>query len=125
MPKRHDHLIEAIAAFDNLLEAARLALRGKRGRAGPANFQVALEKHLLRLRGELREGIWKPSGFRTFMVKDPKPRLISAAPFADRVVHHALCRVVEPIFERGFIADSFANRKGMGTQGKFVLAITH
>lgn len=115
MSRPHDHLIEAICAFDNLLEAARLALRGKRNKPGPANFQANLEKHLLRLSGLLCEGSWRPSGFRTFMVKDPKERMISAAPFADRVVHHALCRVIEPIFERGFISDSYANRKGYGT----------
>ena len=115
MPRRHDGLIEAIASFDNLLEAARLALRGKRNKPGPANFQTNLEKHLLRLRAELRAGNWQPKGYRTFAVNDPKPRMISAAPFADRVVHHALCRVIEPIFERGFIADSYANRKGLGT----------
>ena len=115
MPKPHTHLIEEIASFENLLEASRRALRGKRNLPGPANFQMGLEKHLLRLRGQLKNGTWQPSGFRTFMVKDPKPRMISAAPFADRVVHHALCRVIEPIFERGFIDDSYANRKGYGT----------
>ena len=49
------------------------------------------------------------------MVKEPKERLVSAAPFRDRVVHHALCAVVSPIFEAGFIGNSYANRTGKGT----------
>jgi retron-type reverse transcriptase len=49
------------------------------------------------------------------MIYDPKERMISAAPFRDRVVHHALCNVIEPVFEKTFIHDSYANRKGKGT----------
>jgi hypothetical protein len=48
-------------------------------------------------------------------IEDPKPRVVSAAPFRDRVVHHALCAVIEPLFERGFVFDSYANRVGKGT----------
>jgi RNA-directed DNA polymerase len=48
-------------------------------------------------------------------IRDPKPRMVSAAPFRDRVVHHALCAVIEPIFERDFIDHSYANRAGKGT----------
>ena len=47
--------------------------------------------------------------------RDPKRRIVSAAPFRDRVVHHALCAVIEPLFERGFIDDSYANRTGKGS----------
>jgi len=115
MPRRHDALIGRIAAFDNLLAAARAALARKRGKQGPAGFQVNLEKHLLDLQHRLLDGSWRPGPYRAFTVHEPKTRMISAAPFADRVVHHALCNVVEPIFERGFIADSYANRLGKGT----------
>ncbi len=58
---------------------------------------------------------YNPQPLKQFSIKDPKTRLISAAPFRDRVVHHALCNVIEPIFEKIFIYDSYANRKGKGT----------
>ena len=51
-------------------------------------------------------------GYRSFLVHDPKRRLISAAPFRDRVVHHALMNVIGPLLERSFIDDSYANRVG-------------
>ena len=56
-----------------------------------------------------------PGAYRTFRIHDPKPRLISAAPYRDRVVHHALCRVIEPVFEPTFVFDSYACRRGKGT----------
>ena len=89
--------------------AARRAIRGKRRKPGAAAFMANLETEALRLERELHSRRWRSGGFVTFRVCDPKPRLVSAAPFRDRVVHHALCAVVEPIFERGFIADRYAN----------------
>ena len=76
---------------------------------------AGLERHALRLERELLSGEWRPGTYTVIDVRDPKPRRVSAAPFRDRVVHHALCSVVEPVFERGFIDDSFANRIGKGT----------
>ena len=64
---------------------------------------------------QLCSGTWRPGRYVEIAIRDPKPRLVSAAPFRDRVVHHALCAVIEPLFERGFIADSYANRRGKGT----------
>jgi retron-type reverse transcriptase len=63
----------------------------------------------------LQSGAYKPGAYREFLVRDPKPRLISAAPFRDRVVHHALTQILEPVFENRFSRDSFACRAGMGT----------
>ena len=60
-------------------------------------------------------GRYRPGRYTVIEIRDPKRRMVSAAPFRDRVVHHAFCRVVEPIFERGFIHDSYANRRGKGT----------
>jgi len=91
------------------------AICGKRGKPGAASFMANLERNLLRIERALRDGTWRGGGYTVIEVRDPKPRMVSAAPFADRVVHHALCSVVEPLFERGFIADSYANRKGFGT----------
>ncbi len=113
--RRADHLFEGIANFHALHAAAQRAARGKRAKAGVAAFLAGLETNLLVLERALRDGSWRPGGYTVMEVRDPKPRRVSAAPFRDRVVHHALCAVVEPLFERGFIPDSFANRRGKGT----------
>lgn len=112
---RHDQLFAAIANFQALHAAALRAVRGKRHKPGAAAFMAGLERELLRLERELRERCWRPGGYVEIRIRDPKPRTVSAAPFRDRVVHHALCAVVEPLFERGFIHDSYANRRGKGT----------
>jgi RNA-directed DNA polymerase len=91
--------------------------RGKRSRLDVARFLLNLESELWLLRRELEEERYHPGPYRSFRVRDPKPRLISAAPFRDRVVHHALTQVLEPIFERRFSKDSFACREGFGTHG--------
>lgn len=70
---------------------------------------------LLALRAELVQGTYQPGAYRHFVIKEPKRRLISAAPFRDRVVHHALCNVIEPLFEARFHPHSYANRAGKGT----------
>lgn len=102
-------------SFHNLLNAARAAARGKRREANVARFLFNLEHHLVRLHDELATHTYEPGAYRTFEIHEPKRRTISAAPFRDRVVHHALCNVLEPIFERAFIHDSYACRKGKGT----------
>jgi retron-type reverse transcriptase len=104
-----------LCGWDNLLLAYRKASRGKRGRAAAARFEHHLEDNLLQLRAELLEGSYAPGPYQSFLIHEPKRRLISAAPFRDRVVHHALCNLIEPIFERSFIFDSYANRVGKGT----------
>jgi RNA-directed DNA polymerase len=115
MPQRDDPLFPAIANFQALTRAAQVAARGKRRKPGVAAFLAGLERHALRLEQALLDGSWRPGAYTVIEVNDPKPRQVSAAPFRDRVVHHALCAVVEPIFERGFIDDSYANRVGKGT----------
>jgi retron-type reverse transcriptase len=115
MPQRHDHLFEGIANFQALEAAARRAVKGKRSKPGAARFMLNLERELLRLERELWEGNYRTGTYLELLVHDPKQRVVSAAPFRDRVVHHALFAVIGPIFERGFIADSFANRSGFGT----------
>jgi retron-type reverse transcriptase len=113
--KRQGNLFARICSFDNLLRAARLARRNKRFKPEPMRFQMQLEPNLFELQAELVAGTYCPGAYRAFRIRDPKPRLISAAPFRDRVVHHALCQVIEPIFDRRFIFDSYANRLGKGT----------
>jgi RNA-directed DNA polymerase len=115
MPLRHDHLFDRIANFQALHAAARRAVKGKRKKPGAAAFFANLEGELLALERQLRAGIYRPGRYVAFEVNEPKKRIVSAAPFRDRVVHHALCAVVEPIFETGFIDHTFANRIGKGT----------
>jgi len=104
-----------VTSFENLLAAAYQVLRGKRDQENAGDFFFDLEGNLLRLRSELRSGSYYPGEYRTFWISDPKPRLISAAPFRDRVVHHALVNIIEPVFERRFIEHSYACRTGKGT----------
>ncbi len=108
-------LFQRISSFQNLWLAARRAARGKRRRPDVAAFLLDLEPQLLALEAELRAGEWRPGGYRTFRITEPKERLICAAPFRDRVVHQAVVQILEPRFERGFIHDSYACRKGKGT----------
>ncbi len=113
--RRHGYLFEQVVTWENLLAATRKAGRGKRSQPCVAQFLFHLEDELLGLQCQLRDGTWRPGPFRTFSIRDPKPRLISAAPFRDRVVHHALMAVLDPIFEASLITHTFACRRGKGT----------
>jgi len=107
-------LYPRVCAWDNLLLAHRKASKGKRGKAPAASFEYHLEDNLVTLQAELLDKTYRPGAYYSFYIKDPKRRLISAAPFRDRVAHHALCNLIEPVFERSFIYDSYANRVGKG-----------
>jgi retron-type reverse transcriptase len=113
--RRAGGLWPQVVALENLHRAAYAVLRGKRSRASAGDFFRDLEGQLLRLQRELVERRYAPGGYRIFWIRDPKRRLISAAPFRDRVVHHALVQVIEPVFERRFVATSYACRAGKGT----------
>ena len=113
--KTYNRLFQRICSFENLLSAARKAQRSKRFQTDVARFNFHLEKEVYRLQTELQTQTYRPGAYHEFYVYKPKLRKISAAPYRDRVVHHALCNVVEPIFERTFIYDSYACRKGKGT----------
>lgn len=108
-------MIDDVASFPNLLLAFQKASRGKQCRHGVLCYRYGLERNLIALRGRLICGSWEPGSYRSFTVKDPKQRLIQAAPFEDRIVHHAICNIIEPLFERGFISDSYACRINKGT----------
>lgn len=112
---RVGELFEGFASFANLLSAYRKAQRGARRNVATAQFFFHLEKELLQLQEELLALRYEPQPYRYFKIYDPKERTISVAPFRDRVVHHALVNVLEPIYERCFIYDSYATRKGKGT----------
>ena len=104
-----------VISLENLYRAAYRVLRGKRDQVRAGDFFFALEHNLLQLQRELRTQTYQPGAYRTFWITTPKRRMISAAPFRDRVVHHALINVIEPIFERCFIHHSYACRVEKGT----------
>ena len=113
--KTYKNLFEKITSFENLLLAAKKAEKGKRFKRSTALFNLNLEKELLSLQRALIGGTYKHGAYRDFLIYDPKRRVISAAPYRDRIVHHALCNVIEPIFDKTFIFDTYACRKGKGT----------
>ena len=108
-------MYDLLCSWENLLHAYRRASKGKRGSPSVAAFEHRLGDELAALRDELLTGRYRPSGYTSFRIHEPKRRVISAAAFRDRVVHHALCLQIEPLFEGSFIADSYANRVGKGT----------
>lgn len=101
--------------MENLLGAARKAFRGKKGKIPVARFYFHLETELVALQDELQTGRYQPRPLRAFIIYEPKQRKICAADVRDRVVHHALCHVLDPIFERSLIYDTYACRVGKGT----------
>ena len=113
--KRTGALWEPLCSWRNLTEAARRAALAKKKRPDVAQYLLNLENELVKLRQTLLEENWQPGPYRSFRILEPKPRQISAAPFADRVVHHAFTQVVEPVFEKRFLDSSYACRQGFGT----------
>ncbi len=95
--------------------AYRKAAKGKRSGLPAATFEHQVADKLVQLQAELRDKTYRPGDYHHFYIHEPKRRKISAAPFRDRVVHHALCNLIEPVFDARFIPDSYANRIGKGT----------
>lgn len=113
--KRLGGIWPQVVNFANLLYAYRKARRGKGRSPEVARFALNLEHELLALQRELVSGTYQPGAYRLFTVYERKPRLIAAAPFRDRVVHHAVMNLIEPPLDRTFIDDSYACRRGKGT----------
>jgi retron-type reverse transcriptase len=112
--KRLGDLWPELMSFKNFLDAYRKARRGKGACPGVAEFGLNLERELLILQRNLHDGRYRPGAYRLFTIYERKPRVIAAAPFCDRVVHHAVMNVIEPPLDRTFIADSYACRRGKG-----------
>lgn len=117
-------MFEKIISFSNLYASAHAAAKGKHDRAAVLRHDLHLEKILWRLQWQLQNGSYRHGGYHKFVVTDPKPRDVSAAPFTDRIVHHAIVRVIEPLFDKSFIFDSYACRTDKGTQ-KAALRLQH
>jgi retron-type reverse transcriptase len=112
--KRIGNLWPQVVDFDNLLLAFRRARRGKGRRDDVARFALNLEPELLALKRELENGEYHPGPYRLFTIYERKPRVIAAAPIRDRVVHHAVMNIIEPLLDRAFQYDSYACRQGKG-----------
>lgn len=115
--KTYTKLYDKICSSDNLELAYRKARKRKSSRPDIQEFEQKLKGNLQKLQQELVTETYQPLPLKTFILRDPKTRKISKSDFRDRVVHHAICNVIEPIFEKQFIHDSCANRKGRGTFG--------
>lgn len=112
--KRLGGLWPAVTAWENLYRAWRQARAGKLDRPSVGRFGQNLEHELYDLQQELRSGQYRTGNYRLFTIYERKPRQIAAAPFRDRVVHHALMNVIEPPIDRRFIHDSYACRRHKG-----------
>jgi RNA-directed DNA polymerase len=113
--KRHGFLFRQVVSFENLLLAAQKALKGKKHKAPGAAFYFDLEKEILALQEELTSKEYIPRPLTFFFISEPKRRKIGKADFRDRVVHHAVCNILEPLVEKSYIYHSYACRKGKGT----------
>ena len=112
--KTYKNLYLKICNFHNLLLAWRKARKGKTKKSYVIEFEKDTIGNLFQLQKELIKGTYKPKPLKTFILRDPKTRKISKSDFRDRIIHHALVRIIEPIFDKTFIYDSCANRKNKG-----------
>ena len=109
------HTYEDIISIENLLEAWKEFVRGKRKKRDVQEFQYTLMDNILALHRELAAKTYAHGPYHAFNISDPKPRNIHKASVRDRLLHHALYRKLYPFFDRTFIADSYSCRKGKGT----------
>ena len=112
--KRIGRVFDRITSFENLYTASGKALRGKKTTPQAAAWWCDLEPEIIRLEEDLRSGAYRPGPYRTFTIYEPKQRRIAAVEIRDRVVHHAICHVIEPLLDRRMIFDSYACRTGKG-----------
>ena len=104
-----------IVSYDNLYLAYEKARKRKTLKKYVIDFEKDLKQNLVDLQSELIFQTYKPKPLQTFILRDPKTRKISKSDFRDRVIHHAICNIIEPIFDKSFIYDNYANRIVKGT----------
>ncbi|OPZ99504.1 MAG: Group II intron-encoded protein LtrA [Bacteroidetes bacterium ADurb.Bin408] len=113
--KRTGFLFDSFTSFENLYIAYKKAMKGCAKTEEVLKFSYFIEKELFALQKELIELTYSPAPYRYFKIFDPKERTIAVATFCDRVVHHAIINIIEPLFEPTFIYHSYATRKEKGT----------
>lgn len=104
-----------IICVENLLTAWKEFVKGKRNKKDVQEFSLRLMDNIFTLHHELADGTYVHGGYKFFKINDPKPRDIHKASVRDRLLHHAIYRILYPFFERTFIADSYSCRLGKGT----------
>jgi RNA-directed DNA polymerase len=112
--KSHKYLYPKIYSLRNLCIAYKNARIGKTKKDYVIEFESNLRENILQLQRELKDESYQPKPLKTFILRDPKTRKISKSDFRDRIVHHAICNVIEPIFDKTFINSCCANRIGKG-----------
>jgi hypothetical protein len=122
--KRAGNLWHAVLARGNLVDAFHKAARGKRRKIEVRDFCRDLDRELERMREQLTDRSFETGRFHVFKVYDPKERTIHAARFPERVFHHALMNVCEPILDRRSIHHSYACRKGKGRLAAIAAAVS-
>jgi RNA-directed DNA polymerase len=122
--KRHKNFFEKIIAYENIRLAWLKASKGKSKSTSVMRFASNLNENLRVVQQRLDSTTPGWGGYRHFTISDPKPRVISAAPFSERIMHHALMNVLEPVFERHLIYHTYACRKGKGTHAAVEFAFS-
>ncbi|GBE19771.1 reverse transcriptase [archaeon BMS3Abin17] len=112
--KNYKDIYQNIYSMKNLILAWKKARKGKTKKDYVIEFEENLAYNLKILHDELKNQTYKPKPLKVFILRDPKTRKISKSDFRDRIVHHALCNIIEPIFDKTFIYDNCANRKSKG-----------
>lgn len=115
MKTQLQHSFEDIISMDNLLEAWKEFIRGKRNKRDVQEFSFRLMDNIIALHQDLSSRNYRHGGYRAFNISDPKPRNIHKASVRDRLLHHAIYRILYPFFDKTFISDSFSCRKNKGT----------
>lgn len=115
MKSKFSHSFEEIISMENLLEAWKEFVKGKRNKKDVADFSLNLMDNIFLLHNDLVYHTYKHGGYQAFKICDPKPRDIHKASVRDRLLHHALYRKLYPFFDRTFIVDAYSCRIGKGT----------
>lgn len=109
------HRYEDIISVENLLFAWQEFIKGKRNKQDVQDFSLHLMDNIISLHNNLANQTYKHGGYCAFNISDPKPRNIHKATVRDRLLHHAIYRILYPFFDRTFMADSFSCRINKGT----------
>jgi RNA-directed DNA polymerase len=113
--KRYGNLWQQLVSFENIFLAFSKAVKGKGTKPYVLEFMQNFEHNILALQEALINKIYQPGDYTAFFIYEPKKRMISAAPFEDRIVHHCLINVIGPVFEATFVSQSYANQVDKGT----------
>ncbi len=107
-------MFSKIISLENLFKAYYKFRKGKRSKLAVAEFEIFLEENIYQIHKTLKNGTYKHKKYYSFKISDPKPRIIHSARVEDKIIHQAIFQIIEPIFEKAFIFDSYSSRKNKG-----------